>query len=254
MEKPMSTKKFIQLFLLAAMLLTSLASTTGALAASSCGSSYTVVSGDTLRLIAGYCDTNVAALRLANPAIGNGNLIYPDQVLMLPGAMLYGNNGYDTYIVARGDTLKALAIRFNTNMDVLGSLNGLYNYNLIYEGQRLTVPSGGSSVPPAPGPVPGSGQAYTVQRGDTLRKIAARANTSVDAILQLNPQIWNANVIYVGQIIVLPASASTYIVQYGDTLKIIAARFGTTYEQLLALNPQIANPNLIYVGQTIYLR
>lgn len=40
---------------------------------------------------------------------------------------------------------------------------------------------------------------YVVKRGDSLSKIAKMYNTTVSAILQLNPQIKNANVIYIGQ-------------------------------------------------------
>ena len=247
----MSTKKFFQLFVLVSVLVASFATTTGAAAAYSCGTSVTVASGDTLRKIADRCGTTVYALRRANPTIGSGDLIYPNQVLLLPGAILYGNNGYNTYIVMRGDTLKSLAYRFGTSMDVLVSLNAdITNINVIYDGQRMVVPSG-SGVPSTPPPA--SGQVYTVQRGDTLRLIANRLNTTVGAILRVNPQIGNPNLIYAGQVINLPAGLSTYIVQWGDTLKIIAARFGTSVESLLALNPQITNVNLIYVGQVIRL-
>jgi LysM repeat protein len=258
MEVSMNTTKFLQLFVLLSVLLASFASTSSAVAAPTaagqCGTSVTVVSGDTLRKIADRCGTSVAALRLANPEIGWGNLIYPNQVLLLPGAILYGDNGYDTYIVARGDTLKSLANRFGTSVDILLSLNrSITNVNLIYEGQRLVVPSGrGVPVPPPPSnPPPTNGQIYYAQSGDTLRKIAARFNTSVDAILKVNPQITNPNLIFVGQGIAIPAGVSTYAVQRGDTLRIIANRFGTTVDSLLALNPNIKNPNLIYVGQII---
>jgi peptidoglycan endopeptidase LytE len=245
----MSTKKFFQLFVLIALLVASFATTTSASAAYSCGTSVTVVKGDTLRKIAERCGTTVYALRRANPEIGSGDLIYPNQVLLLPGAILYGNNGYNTYIVMRGDTLKSLANRFGTSIDVLVSLNkAITNINVIYEGQRLVVPSG-SGVPSTP--PPSSGQAYTVRRGDTLRIIAARFNTTVDAILKVNPQISNANLIYAGQVINLPAGVSTHVVQKGDTLRIIAARYGTSVEALLKLNPKITNANLIYVGQVI---
>jgi len=245
----MSTKKFIQLLVLISVLVTSFATTTAVKAAYYCGTSVTVVKGDTLRKIADRCGTTVYALRRANPEIGSGDLIYPNQALLLPGAILYGNNGYNTYIVMRGDTLKALANRFGTSMDVLVSLNvDITNINRIYEGQRMVVPSG-SGVPSDPPPA--SGQTYTVQRGDTLRKIADRLNTSVDAILKVNPQISNPNLIYAGQVINLPSGLSTYVVQKGDTLRIIAARFGTSVESLLALNPQITNANLIYTGQVI---
>jgi peptidoglycan endopeptidase LytE len=245
----MSTKKFFQLFVLIALLVASFATTTSASAAYSCGTGVTVVKGDTLRKIAERCGTTVYALRRANPEIGSGDLIYPNQVLLLPGAILYGNNGYNTYIVMRGDTLKSLANRFGTSLDVLLSLNkNITNANVIYEGQRLVVPSG-SGVPSTP--PPSSGQAYTVRRGDTLRIIAGRFNTTVDAILKVNPQISNANLIYAGQVINLPAGVSTHVVQKGDTLRIIAARYGTSVEALLKLNPKITNANLIYVGQVI---
>ncbi|MBL8015496.1 MAG: LysM peptidoglycan-binding domain-containing protein, partial [Candidatus Doudnabacteria bacterium] len=89
------------------------------------------------------------------------------------------------------------------------------------------------------------------QKGDTLRKIAARVNSTVNDILAVNPQITDANRIYAGQVINLPTGATYYTVQSGDTMKKIAARFGTTLESLIALNPQITNINTIYVGQTV---
>ncbi|MFN8411865.1 MAG: LysM peptidoglycan-binding domain-containing protein [Anaerolineales bacterium] len=242
----MFSKKFVQMLFLIAIMVASLGITSSAAAAYSCGTSYTVQSGDTLGFIAKTCGTSVAALRLANPKIGQ--YIYAGQTLVLPGALWDNTNGYATYIVAKGDTLKALATRFGTNMDTLGSLNSLTNYNLIYEGQPLTVPSGVAVPVPPP---PSSAGTYTIQSGDTLRKIATRINSTVNDILAVNPQITNASTIYAGQIINLPTSASYYTVQTGDTLKKIAARFGTTLDALINLNPQIPDINKIYVGQTI---
>jgi peptidoglycan endopeptidase LytE len=249
----MNAKKFLQLFVLIAMLVASFASTSSAFAAG-CGTSVTVVSGDTLLKIANRCGTTVSALRRANPEIGSGSLIFPGQVLQLPGAILGTDGGYFIYIVARGDTLKSLANRFGTTIDALLAANrDITNANLIYEGQRLTVYAG-PVTPPPNNPPPTSGQIYYAQRGDTLRKIAAKFNTTVDAILKVNPRITNPNLIYVGQAISIPGDASTYIVQKGDTLRIIANRFGTTVDALLALNPNIWNANLIYAGQVIRVR
>jgi LysM repeat protein len=188
MEVSMNTKKFLQSFVLVAMLLAMFATTSSAYAAG-CGSSVTVVKGDTLYKIAQRCGTTVSDLQQANPEIGSGNLIFPGQVLQLPG-----------------------------------------------------------TTPP-----PASGQTYYVQKGDTLRNIASRMSTTVDVLLQANPQIKNQNLIYVGQAINIPYGVPTYIVQKGDTLKIIANRYGTTVEKLLGLNPNIKNANLIYVGQVINL-
>ncbi len=58
---------------------------------------------------------------------------------------------------------------------------------MIYVGQGITVPAGAST--------------YMVQRGDTLRIIANKFGTTVDALLRLNPKIKNPNLIYVGQVI-----------------------------------------------------
>lgn len=248
-EVHMKHKILIQSVLILAMLFAAVGFTGSASAAYTCGTSYTIQKGDTLSTIARACGTTTSALKLANP--GLGQYIYASQVLMLPGAFWDNGNGYATYIVARGDTLKALAARFGTTMDVLASLNGIANYNLIYEGQRLTVPSGsGVPVPPPPS----GGTTYTVQKGDTLRKIADRLGVTVNDILKINPQITNANVIYVGQVINLPAAASYYTVQKGDTMRKIATRFGTTLDALKALNPQIKDINKIYVGQSIRVR
>ncbi|MBI3164291.1 MAG: LysM peptidoglycan-binding domain-containing protein, partial [Chloroflexi bacterium] len=241
-EAQMMNKKTIQIIVLIAVTLVSISSTGTALAYS-CGTSYTVQRGDTLSQVAQTCGTSVSAINLANP--GLGKFIYAGQVLMLPGAFWDNGNGYATYIVARGDTLKSLASRFGASMDTIASLNGITNYNLIYEGQRLTVPNASGTPPPS------GGRTYTVQSGDTLRKIAGRLGTTVNDILAVNPQITDQNLIYTGQVINIPTAASYYTVQSGDTMKKIAARFGVTLESLISLNPQIADINKIYVGQVI---
>src|SRR5687768_14667194 len=130
----MNTKKFLQLFVLVSVLLASFATTSSAFAA--CGTSVTVVSGDTLLKIANRCGTTVSALQRANAEIGSGSLIFPGQVLQLPGAILGTDGGYFIYIVARGDTLRIIASRFGTTVDALLAANPeITNANVIYEGQ-----------------------------------------------------------------------------------------------------------------------
>lgn len=53
-------------------------------------------------------------------------------------------------------------------------------------------------------PTPCPPQQYTVHPGDTLARIAARFGTTVNAILAINPQITDPNVIEVGQVIMIP--------------------------------------------------
>ena len=140
----MNTRKLFQLFVLAAVLLASFTAASSAFAAPAsegqCGTSVTVVSGDTLRKIADSCGTTVSAIRRANPEVGLGNLIYPGQVLLLPGTILGSDGGYLIYIVARGDTLRSLATRFGSTVDsIMASNPSITNPNVIYEGQRLTI-------------------------------------------------------------------------------------------------------------------
>jgi len=52
---------------------------------------------------------------------------------------------------------------------------------------------------PTPTPAPSEPVYYVVQKGDNLTKIATRYGTTVDAIMVLNPQIKNKNLIYTGQ-------------------------------------------------------
>lgn len=247
------SKKIFQTIILLALLFASLAGPGKVEAWVGCGSTYTVQWGNTLSGIAASCGTTMDAIRLANP--GLGSWVYAGQVLMLPGASWDAGGGYSVYIVNHGDTLKNIAIRFGTTMDVLASLNGIYNYNLIYAGQRLTIPSAGY-IPPVPPPPPSSGSTYIIQPGETLRILAYRWGVSTYDILAVNPQITNANVIYVGQVINIPGvsiapNPSYYTVKAGDTLRIIANIYGTTVYNLQVLNPQIWNPNWIYVGMVL---
>jgi LysM repeat protein len=242
--------KLLIAVLATALLLGVFGATQTALAQSDCQSPVTVVSGDTLFKIAVRCDTTVAALLRANPEIKDRNKISVGQKIVLPGALLPGTGSTDTYVIKRGDTLTSLARRFNTTLDKLLELNtDITNPSRIYEGQRLQVPKSGSPAPtPAPGPT------YIVQRGDTLRKIAARFGTTVNELLKLNPTIADPNKINVGQKLVLPAPVEIYTVVRGDTLRKIATRFNTTVQKLLELNPSIKDADIIYVGQVLRVK
>lgn len=256
-------KKLILLLMVAVLVASSLAMPTSARAgAAVCGGSVTVASGDTLRKIANRCGTTVNALKLANN-LKDANVISVGQVLVMPGALIKGSGGVDIYIVNHRDTLRQIARTFNTTLENLLKLNpAITNANLIYAGQRLNVPAPGSTTPtpppttppPTPTPPPASGQTYTVVRGDTMRKIAARLGITLDALTKANPQIANINRIFVGQKLNIPDGISVYVVVRGDTLRRIASRFGTSVDALLKLNPDIKNANIIHVGQVIKLR
>jgi LysM repeat protein len=155
----------------------------------------------------------------------------------------------NTYTVQTGDTLTAIAARYNTTPEQLMALNGL-STDMIYIGQVLKV-----SGAPAPS---GSAGTHTVQVGETLFSIAVRYNTSVETI-----KAWNrlaSDIIYVGQVLkvsgaavpapVAPPSNSTrHMVAVGDTLTGIAFRYNSTVDAIKSANGLVND--FIYVGQTL---
>lgn len=106
---------------------------------------------------------------------------------------------------------------------------------------------------------------YKVQPNDTLGKIANKYHTTIDKILTANPQIKNPNLIYVGQVILIPVKTQQestsgdkdekvyHIVQKNETLSGIAKKYNTSYLKIAALNG-IVNPNKIYTGQRLRVR
>ncbi len=87
---------------------------------------------------------------------------------------------------------------------------------------------------PVAAAAPSSGS-YTVQRGDSLWKIAQAYGTTAQALKSLNGL--GGNTIYAGQVLRVPGGTSnTYTVRSGDSLWLIARRFGTTVNALVAAN------------------
>ena len=106
---------------------------------------YTVRSGDTLSRIADRYGVTVAALRAENGI--SGNLILVGQRLEIPSTGSSATQFVD-YQVVGGDTLTAIATRYASTVDGIRAANGLSG-NLIIVGQRLRIPVGTSSSPPA---------------------------------------------------------------------------------------------------------
>ena len=164
-----------------------------------------------------------------------------------------------TYTVQRGDTLWAIARRYGTTVGEIAEINNISNPNLIYPGQELRIPTNSTTEGEE---TRGTGDIiYTVQRGDTLSKIAREYNVTVAHIVELN-DITNPNLIYPGEKLRITESDvtnlspipknnySTYTVRRGDTLSGIARRFGISVNYLVTAN-NIQNPNLIFPGQIL---
>lgn len=100
------------------------------------------------------------------------------------------NNGdtvTSTYIVKKGDTLYAIARKFNTTVSEIKKLNNLQT-DIIQIGQVLKIPSKENNV-------------YIVEKGDTLYAIARKFNTTVAEIKRKNNL--QTNIIQIGQEIII---------------------------------------------------
>ena len=133
------------------------------------GTTHVVSPGENLYRIALRYGTTISKLAEAN-GIVNPNLILVGQVLVIPGAT--GTTPVPTtpttpgptptpppttniHIVARGENLYRIALRYGTTVSTLAAYNNIANPNLIFVGQRLVVPAGGTQ-PPTVTPVPGT--------------------------------------------------------------------------------------------------
>jgi len=106
-----------------------------------------------------------------------------------------------THIVQPGDTLLDLELFYHTPLHELSSLNNLDMDTGIGAGQKLHIPvTFNVNTLPREGPI-----TYTVQRGDTLFRIATRYGVSVVSLASINA-IYNIDTIYVGQELVIPPS------------------------------------------------
>jgi murein DD-endopeptidase MepM/ murein hydrolase activator NlpD len=161
------------------------------------------------------------------------------------------------HVVQAGETLFAIARQYGVTVDAIVAANGLSNPDQIEVGQRLLVPDVGGDARAGEGEMPVS--TYTVQPGDTLTLLARRYGTSAEALSQLN-RLTNPNLIYVGQVLLVPGaederaplSGEVYVVQAGDTIARIASRYGVSVWAIAQAN-QVANLNVIYVGQRLLI-
>ncbi len=186
--------------------------------------------------------TTALSLSLAG---SSGLALQPTVALAAPATMR--TYAQTTYVVQRGDTLSAIARRYNISVQTLMSYNGLTN-TTIYVGQQLLIPGGND-----PGPVYPT--TYVVQRGDTLSSIARRYDTTVQALMAVN-HLQSTN-IYVGQRLTISVASDPnqpviyYTVQRGDTLSSIARRYNITVDAIRAANGLTSNT--IYIGQQLLI-
>ncbi|MCP4164916.1 MAG: LysM peptidoglycan-binding domain-containing protein [Chloroflexi bacterium] len=85
------------------------------------------------------------------------------------------------YVVQSGDTLEAIAERYNTSTRAIIRANHVADANNLYVGQRLWVPGATLSARP-----PLNGSWHFVQSGDSLDSIASEYGTTPAILIRVN--------------------------------------------------------------------
>ncbi len=150
-------------------------------------------------------------------------------------------DGQNVYIVKKGDSLYAIASKFNTTVSEIKEANNLKS-NSLSIGQKLIIPTS---------KVDKIDQTYIVQRGDSLYSIANKFNTTVENLKEINNL--KSNLLQIGQKLVISGTPSTtdnlYTVKKGDSLYQIALKFNTTVNDIKRLNNLTSN--LLSIGQQL---
>ena len=164
---------------------------------------YTVKKGDSLYNIAQRYRTTVdEIIKLNNLASINLSI---GQQLIIPesGESVSTLPSYINYTVQKGDNLYSIARKYNITVDEIIKDNNLNSNNLsIGQNLKIRTTPGTTIVEECFGEdynPPSSSITYTVQKGDSLYKIAQKFNTSVENIKNKNNL--TSNNLSIGQIL-----------------------------------------------------
>ena len=246
--------------------------------------------GDTLAAIAKRYRTSVSVLKKFNRLTSDrihagGHLMVPASANAANGSLarsaLYARpDGFalskaaeSIHVVRRGDSLWAIARRYDVSVTQLAGWNGISVESVLRPGQRLTVyrrnPGATRSNRPATAARSGSDTTpsvvHVVERGDTLSGIAVQHGTTVLRIAESN-QIRESSVLLPGQrlqVVSIRSSKSSssatnlrrperirYRVKRGDSLWDISRQFGVSIASLREWN-KLSKGELLIPGREL---
>ena len=236
--------------------------------------SYKVQRGDTLYSIASQSKMSLSELADLNNLSTNSGL-QVGQSIKIPA----GSTVPDTYTVQSGDSLTAIASKYNLGMDYIADLNNMSRTAGLRVGQKLKLTG---EVPAVETPKTvekqttasnNSTDIHVVKSGETLNSIARKYHLQLNYLAELNNLSRTANV-RVGQrlkiegdvdsapiktetVAAKPQATSSrateaYKVKSGESLNSIASRAGMSVSELASLNNLSPRAGL-QVGQTIQI-
>lgn len=232
---------------------------------------YKVQRGDTLSSIATKSKISLAELAELNNLKASSH-VQLGQTLKVPAT----NTVPEQYVVQSGDSLNAIASKYNLQTGYLADLNGISRTAGLRAGQRLKLTGTVEEAPskPSKNAKEETPENYTVKSGDSLGNIANRYHLQLDYLAALNG-LSRTSSVRVGQrlkltgdvptvetakvdtksstkIVAAGKNAERYTVKSGESLNSIASRAGISVRELAEMNALKASANL-QRGQNIVI-
>lgn len=211
---------------------------------------YKVQRGETLSSIAAQSKISLNALAELNKLSASKALLV-GQTIKVPAGSITPEN----YTVQSGDSLTAIANKYDLSVTKLADLNGMNVSSGIQVGQKLKLT--GEVVPAATKTVKASSskasskstEKYIVKAGESLTSLAARSGVSVQELAEINDLTAKSN-LRRGQSIQLPKITVQYTVKSGDSLIRLASKYGLDTQALAEMNDLKPNASL-RIGEVI---
>ncbi|OAV09609.1 Membrane-bound lytic murein transglycosylase D precursor [Moraxella catarrhalis] len=227
--------------------------------------SYTVRAGDSLTSVAATHGLTVGQLASYNNLANDAHILIGQRLWLVAGKVKpqpvsvqnpsrqstsIANTNPATHKVSAGESLTAIARRYNISLHALAKENGLSVTDGVLIGQTLKLPSDAkaeSSTPSRLGNTKnnstrtpantniGITENYTVKAGESLTMLSNRFGVAIGDLAAANGLASNAN-LRIGQTLKVPKLTTTYTVKAGDGLIALARRYGISTQELAKMN------------------
>lgn len=134
---------------------------------------YITKEGESLKTISDKLNISLEKLQKANNLYYLGELRAGSEIILPENSKDY----FSYYLIEKGDSIYAIARRYNINPNLLAAMNGLKNEDYIYPGQEILIPKSNYSY-------------YLTAEGDTLDMISKAFNKPLNKVVEENQTIY----------------------------------------------------------------